>query len=52
MQTFKIGDNAVYPGYGVVKVVAIETKEMLGTKTTFYNMQLVDTGLKIMVPTT
>ena len=52
MQTFNIGDNAVYPGYGVVKVVAIETKEMLGTKTTFYNMQLVDTGLKIMIPTT
>lgn len=52
MQTFNIGDNAVYPGYGVVKVVAIETKEMLGTKVTFYNMQLVDSGLKIMVPTT
>lgn len=52
MQTFKIGDNAVYPGYGVVKVVSIETKEMLGSKATFYNMQLVDTGLKIMIPTT
>ena len=51
MQTFNIGDNAVYPGYGVVKVVAIETKEMLGSKVTFYNMQLVDSGLKIMVPT-
>ncbi len=52
MQTFNIGDNAVYPGYGVVKVVSIETKEMLGSKVTFYNMQLVDSGLKIMVPTT
>ncbi|MEK2688363.1 CarD family transcriptional regulator [Bdellovibrio sp. GT3] len=52
MLTFNIGDNAVYPGYGVVKVVAIETKEMLGTKISFYNMQLVDTGLKIMIPTT
>ncbi len=52
MQTFQIGDNAVYPGYGVVKVVSIETKEMLGSKVTFYNMQLVDNGLKIMIPTT
>ena len=52
MSTFSVGDNAVYPGYGVVKVVSIETKEMLGTKIAFYNMQLVDTGLKIMIPTT
>ncbi|MNJ94747.1 RNA polymerase-binding transcription factor CarD [compost metagenome] len=51
MLTFKVGDNAVYPGHGVVKVIAIETKEILGTKHSFYAMQLVDTGLKIMIPT-
>ena len=28
--SFNVGDNAVYPGHGVGKVTAIETKEMLG----------------------
>ncbi|MFP5519808.1 MAG: CarD family transcriptional regulator [Bdellovibrionia bacterium] len=50
MVTFKVGDNAVYPGHGVVVVKAIETKEILGNKQTFYSLQLVDSGMKIMIP--
>jgi CarD family transcriptional regulator len=47
---FVVGDNAVYPGHGVGKVVAIETKEILGTEQVFYSVQIIETGMKIMVP--
>ena len=50
MVSFKVGDNAVYPGHGVGKVTAIETKEMLGTKQTFYSIKILDSGMKILVP--
>lgn len=47
---FKVGDNAVYPGHGVGKVISIDTKEILGQKKTFYTVQIIETGMKIMVP--
>lgn len=50
MVIFNVGDNAVYPGYGVGKVTAIETKEILGNKQTFYSVLIIETGMKIMVP--
>lgn len=50
MVSFNVGDNAVYPGHGVGKVTAIETKEILGSKQTFYNIVIIDSGMKIMVP--
>ena len=50
MVSFKVGDNAVYPGYGVGRVTAIETKEILGNKQTFYSIQIIETGMKIMIP--
>ena len=50
MVSFKVGDNAVYPGHGVGKILAIETKEILGNKQTFYSIQIVETGMKIMIP--
>lgn len=50
MVTFKVGDNAVYPGHGVGVVTAIETKEILGNKQTFYSVQILETGMKIMIP--
>lgn len=50
MTLFNVGDNAVYPGHGVGRVTAIETKEIFGKKATFYCIQVLDTGMKIMVP--
>lgn len=47
---FKVGDNAVYPGHGVGTVTAIESKEILGKKHTFYSIVVQETGMKIMVP--
>lgn len=47
---FQVGDNAVYPGYGVGEVVSVETKEMMGCKQVFYSVKILETGMKIMVP--
>ena len=47
---FIVGDHAVYPGHGVGEVVAVETKEILGSKQTFYSIRILETGMKIMVP--
>ena len=44
MVSFKVGDNAVYPGHGVGKVTAIETKEILGASHTFYSINILDSG--------
>jgi CarD family transcriptional regulator len=50
MMTFKVGDHAVYPKYGVGRIMSIETKEILGNKQTFYSILIIETGLKIMIP--
>lgn len=50
MVTFKAGDNAVYPGHGVGRITAIETKEIMGSKQTFYSLLILETGMKIMIP--
>jgi len=47
---FKVGDHAVYPSYGVGTVVAIETKEIMGSRCDFYVVMIRDTGMKVMVP--
>lgn len=50
MSTFKVGDHAVYPGHGVGRVAAVETKEILGTEHMFYSLLILETGMKIMIP--
>ena len=47
---FIVGDNAVYPGHGVGEVTSIETKEIMGSKQTFYSIRIMESGMKIMVP--
>ena len=51
MHMYSVGDNAVYAGHGVGKIVAVETTEMFGRKQTFYRIEIVETGMKILVPT-
>lgn len=48
---FKVGDKAVHPAHGVGEVTAIEDKEIAGNKTAFYILKILDTGMKVMVPT-
>ncbi len=48
---FAIGDKAVYPGHGVAEITCIETREISGRKQTFYILKALDSGMKIMIPT-
>jgi CarD family transcriptional regulator len=48
---FKVGAKAVYPAHGVVKIKAIEVKEICGTKKTFYILKVIDSDATVMVPT-
>ncbi|NVB79306.1 MAG: CarD family transcriptional regulator [Kofleriaceae bacterium] len=50
-QQFAVGDKAVYPVHGVAEVVALEQRDIGGNKTPVYILKIIDTGLKIMVPT-
>lgn len=48
---FEVGDKAVYPAHGVGEVTGIESRA-IGTQTkTFYVLKILDSGMKIMVPT-
>ncbi len=49
--SFNVGDKAVYPAHGVAEVVGLETREIGGNKLTFYILKILETGMKIMVPT-
>jgi len=51
-QQFSVGDKAVYPVHGVAEVVALEHRDIGGNKTSVYILKVLDTGMKIMVPTT
>ncbi len=51
-QQFEVGDKAVYPVHGVAEVVALEHRDIGGSQTPVYILKIIDTGLKIMVPTT
>jgi len=50
-QQFSVGDKAVYPVHGVAEVVALEQRDIGGNQTSVYILKILDTGLKIMVPT-
>lgn len=47
---FKIGDNAVYAGNGIGRIISIETKELCGIKQTFYRFQLYNSTVSALVP--
>ncbi len=50
-QLFQVGDKAVYPVHGVAEVVALEKRDIGGSNTPVYILKILETGLKIMVPT-
>ena len=50
-QQFTVGDKAVYPVHGVAEVVALESRDIGGNQTNVYILKIIETGLKIMVPT-
>jgi CarD family transcriptional regulator len=50
-QAFAVGDKAVYPVHGVAEVVALENRDIGGNQTPVYILKIIETGLKIIVPT-
>lgn len=48
---FKVGEKAVHPHHGVGEVTAVEKREIAGHTKTFYILRIVDSGMKVMVPT-
>lgn len=46
----KVGDKAVYPGHGVGRITSIERKEVMGSHLTFYSIEILESGIKIMFP--
>lgn len=49
--TFRIGDKAVYPAYGVGVIERIEKKEISGAVMSFYMLRILDRDMTIMIPT-
>lgn len=53
MQTqFRVGDKAIYPAHGVAEVLGIESREISGATQIFYILRVLESGMRIMVPTT
>lgn len=51
-QTFRVGDKAVHPAHGVGEVTGIERRAIGGTTQDFVVLKIVESGMKVMVPTT
>ena len=51
-QAFAVGDKAVYPVHGVAEVVGLENREIGGSQTSVYILKVIETGMRIIVPTT
>src|SRR4029079_12835803 len=51
-QAFAVGDKAVYPVHGVAEVVALGSRDIAGKKGPVYVLKILESGVKIMVPTT
>ena len=51
MDTFKVGDKAVYPGHGVAEVVGIKKMDISGHEMNVYELEVLDNGMKVYIPT-
>jgi CarD family transcriptional regulator len=47
---FKVGDKIVYPGHGVGEIEGIRTTVLSGQEHHIYNIKILDSGMKVMVP--
>lgn len=47
---FKVGDKIVYPMHGVGIIESIEKKEVLGKRSEFYIITIINSGMKVMIP--
>lgn len=49
--SFEVGQKVVYPGHGVGQVQSIESKDIAGTKISFYMIRILESDVMVMVPT-
>ena len=49
-ESFVAGDMVVYPGHGVGKVNALLTKNIAGSEQRFFEIVIVESGMRIMIP--
>ncbi len=47
---FVVGQKVVYPGHGVGQIQSVETKEIAGTKISFYMIRILESDVTVMVP--
>ncbi len=47
---FDVGDKAVYPAHGVGEILAIETRELMGSEMKVYVMRLIERNMTILIP--
>ncbi len=47
---FTVGDKCVHPAHGVGIINSIDQLELGGTKGAFYKLQIIDSGLRLLVP--
>ncbi len=50
MVEFRVGEKAVYPGYGVAEITGIERKEISGSEHKFYVLRVLGKEMTLMVP--
>ena len=49
--SFQVGDMAVHPAHGVGEVTGIEKRDLGGSMNLFYVMKIIESGLKVLIPT-
>lgn len=49
--SFSVGDKAVHPAHGVGEVIGLEDRDLGGVQASIYVIRMLDSGLKVMVPT-
>ena len=47
---FTIGDNVVYPTYGLAHITGLENRKILGREQSFYNLRIRKNNLHVMIP--
>lgn len=50
ISSLKAGDKVVYPGHGVGEVLTVTSKSILGSEQKFFEIRIISSGMKIMVP--
>jgi CarD family transcriptional regulator len=49
---FKVGEKVVYPAHGVGVIEEMTTRKISGAEARFYSLRIIDSDMKILIPTT